>query len=52
MVKIGDEIELEDGERVRVMNIQETFCNRYLITYEKREIKQFLEGDVDFKVVG
>jgi len=52
MVKIGDMIELENGKEGEVINIQDTFCGRYLITYVPQcYIKQFFEGDVDFKVI-
>jgi len=51
MVKIGDMIELENGDKGNIVNIQDTFCGRYLITYEKSVTKQFLEGDEDFRVI-
>ena len=48
MVVIGDKLRLEDGEEVKVLDIQENVDGRYIIKYAG----EFLEGDVDFKVVG
>jgi len=47
MVMIGDKIKLENGEIVEVVDIKKTFCGRYFISYKG----QFLEGDMDFKVL-
>ena len=47
MVVIGDELELENGEVVEVLDIQENDDGRYIIKYAG----VFLEGDMRFKVI-
>lgn len=59
MVKIGDKIETEFGEKGTITNIKESSDGRYLIVYEaikcddeiQATINTFYEGDILFKVV-
>lgn len=54
MVKIGDKIITESGDKGRIVDIARAADGRYFIFYDSKRRKVtdvFLEGDVGFRVV-